>query len=72
VRLNCGHVFHGDCICWALKGKNSCPVCSNPNSEAGRIYCLKCLRSYMECNVLWYPEIKKRKSRICEQCMKKE
>lgn len=33
IKLRCGHVFHGDCICWALKKAASCPTCHSAETS---------------------------------------
>ena len=34
VVLACGHVFHAPCLkAWAMKGRNSCPMCNEPVAQ---------------------------------------
>jgi hypothetical protein len=72
VRLACGHVFHGDCICWELRKRSSCPVCSSTDTRECTVHCIKCLSSFIKCPPELYVDIKKRKSRVCDECSRKE
>ena len=49
VELQCGHLFHGDCICWHLRKSNKeCPICHTISNGMSKIYCLKCVRNYLQ------------------------
>lgn len=72
VKLSCEHIFHGDCVCWELSNRNSCPSCGSVPNRLCKIYCMKCLSSYMDCPTEWYPEVKKSLSRVCTNCVKRE
>lgn len=68
MALNCGDVFHGDCICWELRSKSECPNCHSNDVSLAKIYCLKCLTNYVECNPEVYVQFKKRRCRVCDDC----
>ncbi len=70
VKTQTNHVFHGDCLVWELRQNNRCPVTGNPVDRV-KIYCLKCLKSYLECPPEYYVDIKKKKSRVCDSCLRK-
>lgn len=70
VKTQSNHVFHGDCLVWELRQLHHCPI-TGSQIDRIKIYCLKCLKSYLECPPEYYVDIKKKKSRVCDGCLRK-